>query len=146
MPHWPPAKPTAEKVGKPACRRLKPTPTDKNKRLGRGPEGPHYANVAFSVACKPARNGDFGTPKLFLLSLPSYRARQPACTLHCCVRGAPRHAAIPGPHEGRVMSDNQLPADTSPVPLAPLPAADWRRPCTSLGAISLMDTAGMPFM
>src|SRR5664280_1079925 len=55
-------------------------------------------------------------------------------------------AAIPGPHEGRVMSDKQLPADTSPVPLAPLPAADWRRPCTSLGAISLMDTAGMPLM
>jgi hypothetical protein len=25
---------------------LKPTPTDKNKQLGCGPEGPHYPNVA----------------------------------------------------------------------------------------------------
>ena len=27
-----------------AWRRLKPTPTAKNERLGRGPEGPHYPN------------------------------------------------------------------------------------------------------
>jgi hypothetical protein len=36
-----------KKSEKQTCRRLKPTPTYKNKRLERGPEGPHYPNVAF---------------------------------------------------------------------------------------------------
>src|ERR1039458_10680916 len=33
-----------------ARRWLKPAPRDKNQRLGRGPEGPHYPNGALSTA------------------------------------------------------------------------------------------------
>jgi hypothetical protein len=38
-----------------AWRRLKPTPTAKNERLGRGPEGPHYPNS------HPQAPGQFAT-------------------------------------------------------------------------------------
>jgi hypothetical protein len=36
-------------------RRLKPTPTDNNERLGRGPEGPHHPNS------HPQAAGQFAT-------------------------------------------------------------------------------------
>src|SRR5664280_1416484 len=67
----------AERVRE-ACRRLKPTPSDENKRLGCEPEGPHYPNLAPSAASSVRANDNWHLPVPTSSRLPPVPRTLPA--------------------------------------------------------------------